>query len=149
MNKLLIMPIMVMVILTVVSFVSGGNLTGDGFSVDVNGSFNNTTSTYEGTGGGLFNFNLFSGDGLLITLIALSAAGIIAGIGLFGSGLSDTSQQILLKSVGFLGLWGALSIFAKGLIIDDTGIFGILIYFGLTIMFGIGFLIDVTGSGAN
>lgn len=145
----MVFSLTVMILLAVVSFISNGNLTGEGFTADTEGNVttNGTTSSFEGAGGGLFSFNLFSGDGLLITIIALAGAGILAGIGLFGSGLSDTSQVILVKSVGFLGLWGALSIFSKPLIIDDTGIYGILIYFGLTMMFGIGFVFDIAGSG--
>lgn len=145
----MIFSIGVMIMLAMISYVSNGNLTGDGFTANTTGgtTINGSTSTFEGQGGGIFNFDLFSGTGLVATLILLAAAGILAGIGLFGSGLSDTSQVILIKSVGFLGLWGALTIFSSPLILDDTGLFGILIYFGLTMVFGIGFVFDIAGSG--
>lgn len=139
----------VMIMLALISFVSNGNLTGNGFTTNTSGdtTINGTTSSYEGEGGGVFNFDLFSGSGLVATLILLAAAGILAGIGIFGSGLSDTSQVILVKSVGFLGLWGALTIFASPLILHDTGMYGTLIYFGITMVFGIGFVFDIAGSG--
>lgn len=150
MNKPMLFSLGLMIMLALISFVSNGNLTGDGFSVNTSGdtNINGTTSTYEGEGGGLFNFDLFSGTGLVATLILLAAGGILAGIGLFGSGLSDTSQVILVKSVGFLGLWGALTIFASPLILNNTGMYGTLIYFGITMVFGIGFVFDIAGSGA-
>lgn len=55
---------------------------------------------------------------------------------------------VLVKGVGFLGLWTALSLFASPLIISDSGIYGILIYSGISLLFGIGFVFDVAGSGA-
>jgi len=79
-------------------------------------------------------------------MIALGAVGIVAGIQLFGSGLSETSQRMIVLSVAFLGLWGALSIMAKDTITEGTGWFGIILYLVLTIIYGIGFAFMFTGS---
>ena len=136
MNKLILIPMMVLILCTVVSFITGGNVVGPGFNVDDPSSstiINGSTTTFESSNGGIFNFNLFSGDGLLLVIIALAAIGIVAGISLFGSGLSEFSQNIIVKSVGFLGLWAALVLFSKDIIMTGTGIFGILVYFALTI----------------
>lgn len=148
MNKLMIFPLLLMVILTMISFITGGNLVGSGFeTVDINSTstINGSSTSYSAPNGGVFSFDLFTGDGLLLTIIALSAVGIIAGIQLFGSGLSEFSQHMIVTSVGFIGLWVALTIFAKSIIMDGTGIFGILIYFALTILYGLGFLFNITG----
>lgn len=151
MNRPMLFSLGILILLAFVSFISNGNLTGDSFTTNTSGSatIDSNTSTYESAGGsGSFDFNLFSGMGLIATLTLLVAAGILAGIGLFGSGLSDTSQVLIVKGVGFLGLWTALSLFASPLIISDSGIYGILIYSGISLLFGIGFVFDVAGSGA-
>lgn len=149
MNKLMLFPLIVLSIITVLSFISGGNLVGS-FTVDdpsATATINGTDSSYSAPNGGIFNFNLFSGMGLLVTIVALSAVGIVAGIQLFGSGLSEFSQNMIVKSVGFIGLFIALMVFSSSVIMNGTGIYGILVNFGLTLMYGIGFIFDVSGSG--
>lgn len=150
MNKLIVFPLSILIMIVIINFIGGDTLSGDGFAVNTTGdsTINGTTTTYEAQGGGIFSFDLFSGDGLLITLIALGAVGIVAGIQLFGSGLSETSQRMIVLSVGFLGLWGALTIMAKDVILEGTGWFGIVLYLILTIIYGIGFLFQFTGSDA-
>lgn len=149
MNKLMLFPLIVLSIITVLSFISGGNLVGT-FEVDDPNStstINGTDSSYSAPNGGIFNFDLFSGLGLLAVIIALSAVGIIAGIQFFGSGLSEFSQNMIVKSVGFIGLFTALMLFSSSVIMNGTGIYGILVNFGLTLMYGVGFIFDVSGSG--
>jgi len=148
MNKFIVFPLSILLMIVVINFIGGNTLSGDGFAVNTTGdsTINGTTSTYEAQGGGIFGFDLFSGDGLLVTMIALGAVGIVAGIQLFGSGLSETSQRMIVLSVSFLGLWGALSIMAKDTITEGTGWFGIILYLVLTIIYGIGFAFMFTGS---
>jgi len=148
MNKFIVFPLSILLMIVVINFIGGNTLSGDGFAVNTTGdaTINGTTTTYESQGGGVFSFDLFSGDGILVTMIALGAVGIVAGIQLFGSGLSETSQRMIVLSVAFLGLWGALSIMAKDTITEGTGWFGIILYLVLTIIYGIGFAFMFTGS---
>lgn len=150
MNKPLLFPLSILICLTIVGYLSKGNLIGDGFTTDTNGSIgiNGTSGSYSSSYGGVFTFDFFTGDGLLVTIIVLVSAVILLGIGLFGSGLSVFSQNLVLQSVAFLGLWGALTIMAKDFILVSTGIIGIILYFILTIIYGIGFIMQVTGSEA-
>ena len=149
MNKLMLFPLLILTVISIYAFVGGGNVTGGGAYANTSGDItvNGSTSSYDSGTGGLFSFDLFSGDGLLIVLIALVAVGILLGIGLFGSGLSDFSQNLVIKSVAFFGLWSALVLFSSSIITDGTGIYGVLIYFGLTLLYGVGFVSDVSGSG--
>lgn len=151
MNKPLLFPLSILICLTIVGYVSNGNLIGDGFSTDTNGTvdINGTTGSYSSSYGGVFTFDFFTGDGLLVTIIVLVSAVILLGIGLFGSGLSVFSQNLVLQSVAFLGVWGALTLMAKDFILVSTGIIGIILYFILTIIYGIGFIMQVTSSSGE
>lgn len=150
MNKPLLFPLSILICLTIVGYLSNGNLIGDGFSADTNGTvdINGTTGSYSSSYGGVFTFDFFTGDGLLVTIIVLVSAVILLGIGLFGSGLSVFSQNLVLQSVAFLGVWGALTLMSKDFILVGTGTIGIILYFILTIIYGIGFIMQVTGGEA-
>lgn len=151
MNKPLLFPLSILICLTIVGYLSNGNLIGDGFTTDTNGSIdiNGTSGSYSSSYGGVFTFDFFTGDGLLVTIIVLVSAVILLGIGLFGSGLSVFSQNLVLQSVVYLGAWGALTIMAKDFILVSTGIIGIILYFILTIIYGIGFIMQVTSSSGE
>lgn len=151
MNRPLLFPLSILICLTIVGYVSNGNLIGDGFTTNPNGTvdINGTTGSYSSSYGGVFTFDFFTGDGLLVTIIVLISAVILLGIGLFGSGLSVFSQNLVLQSVVFLGAWGALTIMAKDFILVNTGIIGIILYFILTIIYGIGFIMQVTSSSGE
>lgn len=142
-------PLLILVIVTIYAFLGGGNVTGGGAYANTSGEINvnGSTSTFDGGAGGIFSFDLFTGDGLLVVLLVLVAAGILLGISVFGSGLSEFSQNLVIKSVGLFGLWAALVLFSSEVITNGTGVYGVLIYFGLTLMYGVGFLSDVSGSG--
>lgn len=142
-------PLLILVIVTICAFLSGGNVTGGGAYANTSGEINvnGSASTFDGETGEIFSFDLFTGDGLLVVLLVLVAAGILLGISVFGSGLSEFSQNLVIKSVGFFGLWAALVLFSSEVITDGTGVYGVLIYFGLTLMYGVGFLSDISGSG--
>lgn len=151
MNRPLLFPLSILICLTIVGYLSNANLIGDGFTTDTNGSIdiNGTSGSYSSSYGGVFTFDFFTGDGLLVTIIVLVSAVILLGIGLFGSGLSVFSQNLVLQSVVYLGAWGALTIMAKDFILVSTGIIGIILYFILTIIYGIGFIMQVTSSSGE
>lgn len=149
MNKLMLFPLLILGICTIYAFLGGGNITGGSASIDADGEVvvNGSSSTFSSPAGGVFNFDLFTGDGLLVVLFLIIIAGVLLGITVFGSGLSDMAQNLAFKGLFFFGTWAALVLFSADVITDGTGVYGILIYFGLTLMFGIGFVSDVSGSG--
>ena len=151
MNRPLLFPLSILICLTIVGYLSNGNLIGDGFTTDTNGTvdINGTTGSYSSSYGGVFTFDFFTGDGLLVTIIVLVSAVILLGIGLFGSGLSVFSQNLVLQSVVFLGLWGALTIISKDFILVGTGTIGIILYFILTVIYGIGFVLQITSNAGE
>lgn len=93
-------------------------------------------------------FSLDTSLGWIVLLGVILAVGTIAGITIFGSGLSDASQQLLWKGTFFLTVWSMLSLMAYNLILAG-GFFVFILYFILTIMYVIGVVRETYGSGGN
>jgi hypothetical protein len=81
----------------------------------------------------------------MVILIAAMAIGIIAGFGLFGSGLTEMSQGMIFSGILFLGLWASLSIVSVRYLFD-SGILS-LFWVSLTVMFVVGVGTHMTNSG--
>lgn len=151
MNKLMLFPLLILSVCTVYAFLGGGNVTGGSATIDANGEVivNGSSSTFESPAGGVFEFDLFTGDGLLVVLFLIIIAGVLLGITVFGSGLSEMAQNLAFKGLVFFGVWAALVLFSADVITEGTGIYGVLLYFGLTLLYGIGFASDVSSSGSG
>lgn len=87
-------------------------------------------------------FSIIGIDGLLALIIGMLTLGTVLGIHFLGSGLSDSTINIIYKSVLFYAIWGIFSVFALG-----TGNIGILsipmqmgtiMYIFLTLIYSIG-----------
>lgn len=144
MNKIMMLPLMIMFSLTLLGYLSGGTLGTDDIGIgDVANITYNETSMDVPTMDPV-NINVWdisTGGGLAVLILAIST-GIVAGIGLFGSGLSVVSQTLIFKLIGLVGLWGVFTITGGQFILTDTGAVGIGIYLALTMMFALGFIID-------
>lgn len=75
--------------------------------------------------------------GVLLFVVAMIAVGALVGIRVVGSGLSEQSVRIIYMSVALFGLWGLLSYFALDVLVSFP-LFGWLIYFALTFVYGVG-----------
>jgi len=140
MNKLLIFPIFIMLLLTVYSSVYTDTEyvgSGDDYS-ELEGIELNDTSTgnVDIPIAGEQDFNLWDLKGALIILTLALIVGIVAGIKVLGSGLSETSIMILFASISYLGLWACLSIVSMEFVFGH--IEASLLWIGLTIMFVLG-----------
>lgn len=129
--KWLLSMIGFMLILSLLSIVSGGSFSSINVDQTYNANVNGTTSGYFVSDAG---FSIDAYTGAITWLIVIAAIGVAAGIGILGSGLSEVSVNLLYKSIFYGVVWGILSIFPAGLIFQIM-IFGPIIYITLTIVF--------------
>jgi hypothetical protein len=150
MNKMMLIPLGFMLVLTMFAAIYTGNMeTATGTTDDYSNSSGIDTS--EGSGyvdipsGGSHTFNLWSTEGVIAILITAIAVGIVAGIKVLGSGLSDMSQSLIFNGVLFGGLWACLSIVSSTIFFINpiTEIFWVF----LTISYIIGMGIHLNGYG--
>lgn len=84
--------------------------------------------------------------GVIAVVIVVMAIGVVAGISVLGSGLSDVSVTVIYKSVFFYTLWLLLSVFGlQGITIIP--VFGWVFYFFLTLVYSLGVVQQVGGTG--
>lgn len=113
MNKLLLFPIAVMFILTIFSSIfSDEYYSGSTPDHSSTGEIvvDNSTTEITVPEGGSHSFNIWGISGAMVILTIAVTVGILLGIHVVGSGISDTSQKMVFSSILFLGLWTYLSI---------------------------------------
>lgn len=155
MGKMLIVPLAIMLSITMIAFLTDGtSLTAD-YGVGDPGTLNYTTdgvtnsTTVDIPGSEPQTFDIWSIEGAIVILIAGIALSIVAGIGLFGSGLSEQAQRLILMGTVLLGLWAVLTVVSSPLLFNDTGILGMGFYIVLTIVFTLGFVTTAVGSSSG
>jgi len=81
-------------------------------------------------------------------IVALLVATVVAGVKIFGNGLSEWSQRMIFIAGGWGAVWAFLSIGAyRFLLAGALGIFGSLLYTGLTLTFLVGLISEVSSGG--
>lgn len=154
MNKLLIFPMVVMIIVAFLVILMGtsniDNALNTGVTPVANGNF-----TINGNTGQVSNgyVQLNSGQYSLAsatTIIAVTVAGIVLaialGVSVLGSGISALSQEMTLKLIVYGGLWGLLTGVTLNYFTQFAYIaipFGLMIYIILTLMYCLGFVGDI------
>lgn len=108
---------------------------------------NGATSSFS-TGTKYGTFSSGATNGILAVIIAMIAVGVVIGIRVLGSGISDTSVMIIYKSVTFYAIWGICSVYAvNGLNNDGLSSlplgFGNILFFLLTLVFSLGVLQNI------
>lgn len=92
--------------------------------------------------------NIFDTSILWALIVGALTVGLVAGIQIFGSGLSEWAQYMAFNHAAYGGLWLTLSVLSSDVLLDSIiGWFGTLLYFGLTFLFIIGLIIE-TSDGA-
>lgn len=94
---------------------------------------------YEVTAG----FDLESG--VIAIIVVMIAIGVIAGIQVLGSGLSDFSVSVIYKSVFFYSIWIIISAFGYDAL-GSIPIIGSIFYFILTLFYSLGVAQQIQGS---
>lgn len=103
MNKLLTLPLFFLLILSMYSIAqTATTLTGESPELpdDV---------TIEIPEADVQEFNMWQGSYSVAIILAAIAVGVLAGITVFSTGLSDQAQTLLFNSILFMSLWGCLS----------------------------------------
>jgi len=151
MNKIMLFPLFFLVLLTFfVSINSATHYIGETPDYSEIGGeqmyINETpSSVVELSSAGPIEVNIWGLAGAILTLFAAISIGIISGLNVFSTGLSVESQKLLFQGTLFLGLWGTLSIAIVELISSSQWI--TLFWIMLTIMFAVGFGMDMAGEG--
>lgn len=141
-KKLIFGTLMVMLLLTILSIVSGNSFTSyvvnESYSSNVNGTTTDYTISNEG-------FGLDAYAGAIGWLVVIVAIGVACGIMILGSGLSETSQSLLWNAIFYGAIWGIVSILPAPMIFS-VEVFGGLIYITLTIIYVVGVIMTIGGT---
>jgi hypothetical protein len=116
---------------------NGSTMTVNAFGGEV--GINN--GNYHKTGASFLGFAFDSTSGFMLVLGAVMGIAGLVGITIFGSGLGDYSESVLIKGAIYGGIWIFLSSFSTsllGTIPLNLGLY--VIYLPLSIMFFLGFL---------
>jgi len=116
---------------------------------------NQEGSTFQGDVGNVTiphaesqSFNIWNNaTGALVILVVAIAVGIIAGIKILGSGLSDMSQNLIFNGILFLGLWAVLTVVSSSFLFEEA-LIGLL-WVALTVIYIVGMGIHLNGAGAT
>jgi hypothetical protein len=134
MNKVIMMPFLVMALLTGIALLGVLGVPVASWAVtDELGENETTVPVAIGTGALIF---IFMGA-------ALTAA-LVAGIHFFGFGLSDYVIKLIYQSLIWWGMWAAMTVATAGFF-TALGTLGIVLFTGLTLVFAAGFAMMVAG----
>ena len=153
MNSLIVYPLIIMFVVAMGSQIYSASLTTFAYNGTLttgqNGSQTLDEVTYDLSPeqtDAVFDINLSSG--FLALVIGLVAVGILAGIKVLGSGLSNFSVALIYKSTTYYGIWGVFSALSYAVFASFPYNFGILFWFGLTLIYSLGFF-QTLGSGGS
>lgn len=141
-KKIVFGTLMVMLILTILSIISGNDFTtyivNESYTSVVNGTTTDYTIINEG-------FTLDAYAGAIGWLVVIVSIGVACGILVLGSGLSETSQHLLWNAIFYGAVWGIVSILPAPMIFSIE-IFGGIIYITLTLIYVVAVLMTIGGS---
>jgi hypothetical protein len=151
MNKWLLFPLVLMLIVLFCGIMVQGDFsnvqtsgnTGNSGIVTINGTQQSAQTEIN-----TYTIDFGSTTTIVAVLAIAIAAGIAGGIHVLGSGLSSLSQELIIKSIVYVGIWACLTAFNANLFFA-IGVFGVLIYTGLTICYIIGFVADLKTEGSE
>lgn len=152
MNKYMLFPLVIVLIMAIISSLGADSSTySDTIDLDpyAGGSITDDEGTtnidVEGIVDADIDINGMTAG--IALLIAALAVGVVAGIKVLGSGLSDLSQRMIFLTVVYYGIWSIFSVFAWD-VISDMLTLGIMLWLVMTISYTLGFAKEVTSGGA-
>jgi hypothetical protein len=107
------------------------------YTSEGNQTLNGTPSFLQQQDSGII-FSLSMVTGIVILITAFVIVGVLAGIRVLGSGLSNYSVQLIHKSAVYYGLWAIFSAISFP-VFAIIPLFGIFIWFILTLIYSLGF----------
>lgn len=151
MNKFMLFPLVVVLIMAIIASL-GAETSTYSETIDLDPYAGGSITDNEGEKNidveGIVDTDIDI-DGMsagIALLIAALAVGVIAGIKVLGSGLSDLSQRMIFLTVIYYGIWTIFSVFAWD-VIEDMLALGIMLWLVMTISYTIGFAQEVTSGG--
>ena len=150
MNNLVVYPLLILFIVSGFSqlyYFSNTDLTYSGSLSDIASGGNQTLTGEEQEisqeiSDAVFDINMTTG--IIALIIGLVAIGVVAGIRVLGSGLSEYSIKLIHKSATYYGLWGVFSALSFTLF-SGIPTFGLFIWLGLTLVYSLGFFQTLDG----
>jgi hypothetical protein len=106
------------------------------YSSDENITIGGETGNVDIPNAGSHSFNIWSLSGAIVILTVALTVGILAGIHVIGSGLSDVSQKMIISGILFMGLWACLTVISSTIFFATTT--SQLTWFGLTFVYVLG-----------
>ena len=149
-NDLIVYPLLLLLIVAGFSqlvLLSDFDLSYSGTLEEISAEGNQTLNEEESkyikeTSSAVFDINMTTG--IIALIIGLVAVGVIAGIRILGSGLSEYSVKLIHKSTVYYGLWGIFSAFSF-VAFESIPFFGLFIWLGLTLIYSLGFFKTLEG----
>ena len=90
--------------------------------------------------------DIFDTDAFWLIIAGILTIGTVLGVAIFGSGLSEWAQRMIFIYGGYGALWLFLSAGASDLLLESVlGVFGSLMYIGLTLTFIVGVVMETSG----
>ena len=83
----------------------------------------------------------------MVIMASAVAVGVLSGIKVLGSGLSDLSQSLIFNAIVFLGIWACLTVIAQDFLFDS--LITKLLWVTLTLMYCIGLGIHLGGTASG
>ena len=147
MNKPLVFPLIIMFVMSLVLFtmsaIAPAAVTGD-YS-DASGiTIDDEERTVLIPAADSQTLDIWAIGGFMVLILAGVAIGITAGVGVLGSGLSDSAQRIIVVSFIYLGMWACLTVITSIIMWETT--IGTVTWLALTIIFLLGVSSELTGS---
>ena len=156
MNKLMIMPLAFMFLLTIFAMMYTGNTytdTTEDYSKTGELTINATeddAGEIEIPGAGEQELNVWDNEDMIGAMIIIGiaiAVGIVAGVTVLGSGLKEFSQTLIFNSILFMGLWAVLTVIASAYMFATS--IATVFWFSLTTIYMIGLGIHMSGTGES
>lgn len=153
MNKLIMIPLTFIIILAIFSFTAGFEVSEMVYTEGEDGTY---TANISGVNQTVVlpekqvKFDAWLATGIMALLAGALVIGGAAGIRALGSGLSDTTQQMIFQAAIYLGLWASFSIMASIYLMDsDLNNMGLMLWIFLTVLYVIGFSQEIAGTAAS
>jgi len=88
------------------------------------------------------SFSLMSAEGIMAVLAIAIAVGIVAGVTVFSSGISELSQAIIFQTTVYLAIWAVLSM-AMYEVIQDVPYLGPVLWLTMTLLYCLGVIMEI------
>jgi hypothetical protein len=150
MNKLLIFPLAFMFILTLFSAIYSSE-TYTGYSAEYSPDeiimINNDTGEVNIPSAQPQSFDMWETTGAMVIIVAAIAVGIVAGITVLGSGISERAQSLIYNGILFLGLWSCLTIISSRFFLGS--LIPTMFWISLTVIYLIGFGLHTSNADSS